>query len=123
MKNENSIVDIVMPNYNKGNFLENAINSVINQTFKKWHLYIIDDNSNDNSKLIINKFNSMDNITVINLDKKEGPEQGKERETAKIKDHRGGGRRGYRMGTTEVDGNFGRTGTEMRAGRGSHGLP
>ena len=62
-----------MPNYNKGNFLENAINSVINQTFKKWHLYIIDDNSNDNSKLIINKFNSMDNITVINLDKKEGP--------------------------------------------------
>ena len=72
MKNENSIVDIVMPNYNKGNFLENAINSVINQTFKKWHLYIIDDNSNDNSKLIMNKFNSMDNITIINLDKREG---------------------------------------------------
>ena len=47
MKNENSIVDIVMPNYNKGTFLEKAINSVINQTFKKWHLYIIDDNSND----------------------------------------------------------------------------
>ena len=31
--------------------LENAINSVINQTFKKRHLYIIDDNSNDNSKV------------------------------------------------------------------------
>ena len=73
MKNEKNLVDIVMPNYNKGNFLENAINSVINQTFKKWHLYIIDDNSNDNSKSIINKFNSIDNISIINLDKKEGP--------------------------------------------------
>ena len=49
--------------------MEKAINSVINQTFKKWHLYIIDDNSNDNSKLIIDKFKSINNITIINLEK------------------------------------------------------
>ena len=59
MKNGNSIVDIVMPNYNKGTFLEKAINSVINQTFKKWHLYIIDDNSNDISKIIMYKFKAI----------------------------------------------------------------
>ena len=73
MKNENSIVDIVMPNYNKGTFLEKAINSVINQTFKKWHLYIIDDNSNDISKTIMDKFKTINNITIINLKKTEGP--------------------------------------------------
>ena len=27
-------VDIILPNYNKGIFLEEAINSVINQTYK-----------------------------------------------------------------------------------------
>ena len=30
-------------------FLEEAINSVINQTYKNWQLYIIDDGSRDNS--------------------------------------------------------------------------
>ena len=73
MSNENNLVDIIMPNFNKGNFLEKAINSVINQTFKRWHLYIIDDNSNDTSKIIIDKFKSIKNITIINLKKTEGP--------------------------------------------------
>ena len=73
MSNENNLVDIIMPNFNKGNFLEKAINSVINQTFKRWHLYIIDDNSNDISKIIIDKFKSIKNITIINLKKTEGP--------------------------------------------------
>ena len=70
MSNENNIVDIIMPNFNKGNFLEKAINSVINQTFKRWHLYIIDDNSNDISKIIIDKFKSIKNITIINLNRR-----------------------------------------------------
>ncbi len=73
MENEKNIVDIVMPNYNKGSFLEKAVNSVINQTFKKWHLYIIDDNSSDISKTIMGKFKSVNNITIINLEKTEGP--------------------------------------------------
>ena len=43
-------VDVILPNYNKAKFLEEAIGSVVAQTYKKWHLYIIDDNSTDNSK-------------------------------------------------------------------------
>ena len=57
LKNKTSpLVDIILPNYNKGIFLEEAINSVINQTYKNWQLYIIDDGSSDNSMQIINKF-------------------------------------------------------------------
>ena len=41
-KNRKS-VDIIMPNYNKCDYLEQAINSVIKQTHKNWKLYIIDD--------------------------------------------------------------------------------
>ena len=47
-------VDIIMPNFNKGKFILKAVNSVIGQSYKNWKLYIIDDNSNDNSKKIIN---------------------------------------------------------------------
>ena len=49
-------VDVILPNYNKAEFLEEAINSVIIQTYKNWHLYIVDDHSNDNSVKVIDKF-------------------------------------------------------------------
>ena len=42
---EESFVDVILPNYNKAEFLEEAINSVIDQTYKNWHLYIIDNHS------------------------------------------------------------------------------
>ena len=55
---EKTIVDVILPNFNKEEFLEESINSVISQTFKKWRMYIIDDNSTDNSLEIINKFSN-----------------------------------------------------------------
>ena len=45
-----------MPNYNKEKDLKKSINSVINQTYKFWKLYIIDDGSNDNSISILKKY-------------------------------------------------------------------
>ena len=72
-ENKNHEVDIIMPNYNKGQFLEKTINSVITQTYKNWHLYIIDDNSTDNSVEVINKFSSLKNITIAKLHKNKGP--------------------------------------------------
>ena len=52
MKNQN-LIDIIMPNFNKGLYIEKSINSVINQTFKDWHLFIVDDNSTDDSGIIL----------------------------------------------------------------------
>jgi len=70
---EKSFVDVILPNYNKAEFLEDAINSVITQTYKNWHLYIVDDNSNDNSIKVIDKFLNLENVTVIKLYKNKGP--------------------------------------------------
>ena len=56
MKNNNYSIDIIMPNFNKGPYLKEAIESVINQTYKNWRLYIIDDCSSDQSNEIINEF-------------------------------------------------------------------
>ena len=73
LNNNNSKVDIIMPNYNKADFIEEAINSVISQTYTNWHLYIIDDFSTDSSIKIIDKFINLKNITVIKLHKNKGP--------------------------------------------------
>ncbi len=71
--NDKPEVDVILTNFNKGDFLEEAIISVVNQTYKNWKLYIIDDHSNDKSTKIINKFNNFDNIKIIKLSKNKGP--------------------------------------------------
>ena len=40
-------VDVIIPNFNKGIYLDECINSVLKQDFQSWKLYIIDDNSSD----------------------------------------------------------------------------
>jgi glycosyltransferase involved in cell wall biosynthesis len=49
-------ISIVMCTYNREKYLDNAISSVINQTFTDWELLIVDDGSQDNSYEIINSY-------------------------------------------------------------------
>ena len=59
-------VSIVMPSYNSAEFLEEAIKSVINQSFINWELIIIDDCSSDTSRDIILEYQEKDpRITSI----------------------------------------------------------
>ena len=57
----NPLVTIYITNYNYGNFIKEAIESVLNQTFKDFELIIIDDGSTDNSKEIIESYSSIKN--------------------------------------------------------------
>ena len=50
------LVSIVMVNYNHEDFLSEAIDSVIQQTYKNWELIIVDDGSTDKSVEIINSY-------------------------------------------------------------------
>ena len=58
-----------MPVYNAGDFLVEAIESVINQTYSNFELIIVNDNSKDNSLSIIKKFKKQypKKIRLINL--------------------------------------------------------
>lgn len=47
---------IIMPCFNNESFIEQAIDSVLNQTYKSWELLICDDGSDDNSKEIIKEY-------------------------------------------------------------------
>lgn len=50
-------ISIIMSNYNGEQFIEHAIESVINQTYTDFEFIIIDDCSTDRSRIIIDSFN------------------------------------------------------------------
>lgn len=52
----NKIVSIIMPCHNGAAYIEKAIESVIAQTYNDWELIIIDDNSTDDSVVIVEKY-------------------------------------------------------------------
>lgn len=54
MKNE--LISVIIPTYNAGKTIERAINSVQNQAYENWEIVIIDDGSNDDTKVKIEKF-------------------------------------------------------------------
>ena len=69
--NKDPFIDIILPNYNKDEFLEETINSIIAQTYNNWKLFVIDDNSQDNSRNILKNYKNK-NIKIIYLHKNKG---------------------------------------------------
>ena len=59
MNNEN-MISIVMPSFNVGGMIIESINSVLNQTYNKWELLIIDDFSSDNTLSFVEEFAKQD---------------------------------------------------------------
>lgn len=64
-------ISVLMPTYNDSKYIATAIQSVLNQNYKKWELIIVDDKSTDNTPEIINSFDD-DRITYLRLDKNSG---------------------------------------------------
>ena len=72
MENKKTKVDIILPNYNSSEFIEQTIDSVISQTHKNWNLIIVDDCSDEKTKKILNKYSQNQNIQIVFLDKNKG---------------------------------------------------
>jgi glycosyltransferase involved in cell wall biosynthesis len=63
----NKMVDILLATYNGEKYIEELLDSIIDQTFKNWKLIIHDDGSNDNTVKLIKKYSELyqGKITVI----------------------------------------------------------
>ena len=69
LKKKNNNVLVYILNHNYSEYLEQSIKSVLNQSYKKFKLLIIDDGSTDNSKQILNKYKNHRNVEIINQKK------------------------------------------------------
>ncbi len=59
------LITVYITNYNYGNYIKQAVESVLNQSFQNFELLIIDDGSTDNSKEIIESYANHSKIKVI----------------------------------------------------------
>jgi glycosyltransferase involved in cell wall biosynthesis len=50
------IVSIIMPTFNRANYLKRSIESVLNQSYNSWELIIVDDGSSDNTFQIVDEY-------------------------------------------------------------------
>ena len=71
MMDKEPLVSILMPCYNSGQYIIEAIQSILNQSYKNWELLICNDASTDNSLSILESFKS-DKVKVFENTENEG---------------------------------------------------
>lgn len=59
------LVTIIIPLYNKTDVIQRAINSVIQQTYKRWRLIIVDDGSTDDGITKLSQYENNSSIKYI----------------------------------------------------------
>lgn len=69
--NLNPEVTVIMPVFNDKNYIESAVKSILNQSFKDFEFIIINDNSTDGTKEILMKL-SDDRLKIIHNEKNFG---------------------------------------------------
>ena len=59
------LITVYMPAFNYGDFIEEAIESVINQSIDSWELIVINDGSTDHTRSLLEKYRSNSQITIV----------------------------------------------------------
>src|SRR5688572_15349118 len=65
-----SLVSVIVPNYNHADFLQQRLESILNQTYQHFEVIILDDFSTDDSKDIIEKYRHNSKVTLISYSTK-----------------------------------------------------
>ncbi|HBN2073306.1 TPA: glycosyltransferase, partial [Escherichia coli] len=58
-------VDIIIATYNGEKYIREQVESILNQTYKNFHLYIRDDGSTDKTKDIIYDLKCLDDRIIL----------------------------------------------------------
>ena len=72
MQYQSDRVSIIIISYNHEQFIEDAIESILCQTYKHIELIIVDNNSSDTTPEILKQYKDVDNIKVIFLESNTG---------------------------------------------------
>jgi len=67
--NENIKISIITPSYNQGKFIEQTIQSVLNQTYKNIEYILVDGGSTDNTMEIVDRYRNRIDMVISEKDK------------------------------------------------------
>jgi glycosyltransferase involved in cell wall biosynthesis len=70
--NAQPLFSVLIANYNNGKYIEEAIQSVFNQTYTNWEIIIVDDASTDNSLSVLSKYKSDSRFLIFEGKENEG---------------------------------------------------
>lgn len=65
MENKQPLISVIIPCYNASDFLREALDSIVNQTYKNLEIICIDDCSTDGTAQILTEYSLKDNRIVI----------------------------------------------------------
>lgn len=65
MMSNNPLVSVIVPNYNHARYLDQRLESILNQTYRNIEVIILDDCSTDNSLEVIHKYTS--DARIVNV--------------------------------------------------------
>lgn len=69
MEKDDILVTIVTPSYNQGQFIEDTIKSVLNQTYKNIQYIVVDGASSDNTMEVVERYRDKIDIIISERDK------------------------------------------------------
>ncbi|CAG9433902.1 Undecaprenyl-phosphate 4-deoxy-4-formamido-L-arabinose transferase [Providencia alcalifaciens] len=74
MNTNTSLVSVIIPCFNAERFIDEAIESILSQTYKNIEIIIVDDHSTDNTCNLLNQlYKNRNNIKIIYLNANKGP--------------------------------------------------
>ncbi|XDD52806.1 glycosyltransferase family 2 protein [Leptospira sp. WS4.C2] len=67
MESKNPMVSVIIPTYNNGHLIEQAIGSVMDQSYRNWEIIVVDNFSFDNTKSVLEKYATETNIHFFQI--------------------------------------------------------
>ena len=68
----NNLVSIIVTSYNHAEYLDQRMESLLNQTYDRLEIIVIDDCSSDDSRNVLAKYGHYSHIQIINLEENRG---------------------------------------------------
>jgi glycosyltransferase involved in cell wall biosynthesis len=68
-------ISVIMPAYNSTKYIGEAIQSILNQTYTKWELIVVDDGSTDDTVQVVQKYIDQDSRIRLYKNEHGGPSQ------------------------------------------------
>jgi glycosyltransferase involved in cell wall biosynthesis len=58
-------IDVIIPTYNRAHLIKRSVQSVLNQTYQNFHLYVVDDGSTDETLELLSVYENHHQITIL----------------------------------------------------------